>query len=270
MFPSKLTDRKYLLEQQYRSAANLKARIHLHQRFSTNSYDWFLWLFDQIELPPAAHILELGCGPGDLWERNSARLPRGWWIALADLSTDMARQAQQSLSKTRHPFFYTAADAQSIPFPGASFDAVIANHMLYHVPDLAGGLAEIARVLRRGGRLYAATNGAAHMRDLFDLVNSFHPDLNYGVKAIRFNLENGAQLLAPFFAQVECRRYENGLVVTEVEPLVAYVLSMSSAYGSNLFEHAAELHDFIQAEMDRSQGQIPIRKDAGLYVAQKE
>ena len=45
------------------------------------------------------------------------------------------------------------ADVQDLPFPDASFDAVIANHMLFHVEDRPRALGEIVRVLRPDGRL---------------------------------------------------------------------------------------------------------------------
>lgn len=46
--------------------------------------------------------------------------------------------------------------------------------------------------------------------------------------AERFGLENGQTQLAPWFGSTELRRFENALAVTEVEPLVAYILSMRS------------------------------------------
>jgi ubiquinone/menaquinone biosynthesis C-methylase UbiE len=61
------------------------------------------------------------------------------------------------------------ADASALPFHEASFDAVLASHMLYHLPDPRDGVAEIARVLRPEGTAIVATNGMANMRELFDL-----------------------------------------------------------------------------------------------------
>ena len=65
-----LADQDYVADQ-YQTATNLNARISLHQRFSTNRYGWFPWLFDRLRFPPQARILELGCGPG----RSLAREP---------------------------------------------------------------------------------------------------------------------------------------------------------------------------------------------------
>ena len=88
---SRINDQTYLQDEQYKNAGNLNARIRLHHEFSTNKYGWFRWVFDHYDLPSQARILELGCGPGDLWLDNMARIPSGWGVVcdlirrLADL-----------------------------------------------------------------------------------------------------------------------------------------------------------------------------------------
>ncbi|MEZ4608117.1 MAG: class I SAM-dependent methyltransferase [Deinococcales bacterium] len=67
-------------------------------------------------------------------------------------------------------------DAEEIPFADNSFDAVIANHMLYHVADRPKALGEIARVLKANGKLYATTVGERHMGELTVLVNAFRKE----------------------------------------------------------------------------------------------
>ncbi|MBC8235425.1 hypothetical protein H8E77_38250 [bacterium] len=71
----KISDREYLLKEQYRNASNLNARFQLHERFSINKYGWHQWVFDQFDIHPNAHILELGCGQGFLWVKNIGRIP---------------------------------------------------------------------------------------------------------------------------------------------------------------------------------------------------
>jgi cyclopropane fatty-acyl-phospholipid synthase-like methyltransferase len=58
------------LTRQYRDASKLDARIALHQRFSTNPYGLQAWIFDHLDLPDEAGILDVGCGPGRLWQEN--------------------------------------------------------------------------------------------------------------------------------------------------------------------------------------------------------
>jgi SAM-dependent methyltransferase len=245
---------------QYRESGNLDARVALHQRFSTNPYGWFRWVFDQLSLPRGGTVLELGCGPAYLWQANGGRTPAGWAIVLSDASPGMLRAAQRGLGTARSRFHYAVVDAQAIPFPDACFDAVIANHMLYHVPDKGRALAEIRRVLVRGGCLYASTVGQEHMRELDEMLNARPPSAG---AAASFLLENGKAQLAPWFPSVQLVRYEDDLLVDAPEPLVAYARSMPGVPA-----HPEALHRFSQlvAREIATHGAIRITKDSGLFI----
>lgn len=156
-------DRDYLMREQYRDASRLRARIALHDRFSVNKQGWFSWLCDHLALPPESRILELGCGPATLWAEGLAARARDWSIYLTDLSLRMVQDARLQLSGGVLSAGFAVADAQNIPAGAGCFDAVLANHMLYHVPSLGRALAEIRRVLKPTGVLYASTNGQSHL-----------------------------------------------------------------------------------------------------------
>jgi ubiquinone/menaquinone biosynthesis C-methylase UbiE len=277
---SKTTDRNYLLSTQYRDAANLNARIELHSRFSTNRQGYVRWLFERLTLPGEARILDIGCGPATIWQDNLIRIPEGWEITLADFSEGMLAEALRNLRDSGREFRFTVADVQHLPFEDSSLDAVVANFMLYHVPDLNKGLAEIRRVLRSGGRLFAGTFGRGHMRELDDLVRRFDPGIgiwgsepgepspSYGNNLTEaFGLETGAEKLSPWFADVKVHRFEDALIVTEATPLVAYVQSM--AIGPSVTAgRLAEFTHFIESELARL-GSIYIGKEPGLFEARK-
>src|SRR5215207_10478349 len=156
-------DPNYLKNNQYKDASNLAARARLHSRYSRNPYGWFKWQFDLYQFAPDARILELGAGAGWLWAGNADRIPAGWQITLSDFSPGMLDEQRKALSDVPHAFQHEEIDAQAIPYADATFDAVIANHMLYHVPDRAKAIAEIRRVLKPTGTLYTATNGLKHL-----------------------------------------------------------------------------------------------------------
>jgi ubiquinone/menaquinone biosynthesis C-methylase UbiE len=118
-------------------------------------------------------VLEVGCGTGNQWTNNLDRIPRGWRFMLTDFSAGMLAEAQENLSGKLHHVEFKIADAQDLPFPDASFDAIVANHMLYHVPDRPKAFAEFRRVLKPGGKLYAATNGKHHMTGLYAMTDRF-------------------------------------------------------------------------------------------------
>lgn len=264
-------DQQYLLSEQYRDGSNLNARFQLHERFSTNKYGWHLWIFDQFNLSPKSRVLELGCGPGYLWSKNVHRIPEGWDIALSDFSPGMLGEAQSNLQDSQRAFRFEVIDAQSIPFKDEDFDAAIANHMLYHVPDRDQAFAEIHRVLKPGGRFYAATNGRAHLRELGELVRRFEPNLpekhDTGVRTGGvFSLENGAEQLSRWFSEITLRRYKDGLVIPEVEPLVAWARSWAKPFFSE--ERLTEFFEFLEREL-ALQGAIRVTKDSGIFEAQR-
>lgn len=248
---------------QYQNPANLDARIRLHQRFSTNKLGWQRWIFDQFGLPLECRLLELGCGTGDLWLENIDRVPVGWEIMLSDYSPEMLKYAQHRLIGSRY-FRFCILDAQSIPFPSWSFEAVIANHMLYHLPDRVKAFTEIRRVLNPDGRFYASTNGEHHLQEIGELASRFDPQLASWLErqSNTFTLENGAEQLHPWFAQVTLHRYEDSLVVTEAAPLVDYILSGRVKLPA---EQQPEFARFIQQELERSGGKLHITKDSGVF-----
>jgi len=260
-----------LLCQQYRTDANLNARIDLHRRFSANPYPWHRWVFDQLALPADARILELGCGPGDLWRENADRIPAGWDAMLTDFSEGMVSSAQRNLAETGRTFTYKQVDAQELPFETDTFDAVIANHMLYHVPDRPRALAEIRRMLKSGGVLYAATNGERHMMELWQLLEPYIPNCSARALAAAggFLLENGAaQLTAAGFVDVIWRNRSDALEITEVEPPIAYIQSSNTLMAHTWAETELDaLRAGVSARI-AAEGAFHIRKVAGLFVAQ--
>jgi ubiquinone/menaquinone biosynthesis C-methylase UbiE len=245
----KFTDRDYLRDEQYRDDSNLRARIELHRRFSTAEQPWHQWVFDQFDFAGDADILEVGCGPGELWLQNLERIPDGWRLTLTDLSEGMLEKAREVLVGRAD---YEVADIHELPFADASFDGVIANHMLYHVPDRPRALAEVARVLRPRGVFYATTNGRDHLREIKELY--VRPEV------WQFRMEDAGDELRAVFPEVELQVFSDSLEVTEVEPIVAFVHSMDP--GKEGFEEVVRAH--IEAH-----GAFHVTKSGGIFRCQK-
>jgi SAM-dependent methyltransferase len=133
-------------------------------------------------------VLEVGCGWGELAEWIARET--GAEVVAIDLSPRMVELASERGIDAR------VADVQALPFADATFDVVVAAWMLYHVPDLELGLAEIARVLRPGGTFVASTNSRLHLHELRELVGS-------GPSTLKFSREDGEDHLRPHFASVQ-------------------------------------------------------------------
>ena len=258
------TDRDSLRNDQYRDDANLSARIDIHRRFSTNPQGWYGWFFEQVALSPGADVLELGCGEGGMWTANQDRIPPGLHLTLTDLSPGMVATARHRLEPVIPTIRFAIVDSQAIPFADDSFDVVIANHMIYHVPDIPRALAEVRRVLRPDGRFHAATNGVRHMWELDRLVERFAPDVKGEHAAHRFGLENGAAQLERVFARVERVDYVDSLAVTDADAVIRYVLS-SAVRPALTDDRIQTLRRAVDDEI-ASTGAFRITKSTGLFT----
>ncbi|MWC30987.1 class I SAM-dependent methyltransferase [Paenibacillus sp. MMS18-CY102] len=261
---------------QYANTGKFNARVELHARFSTNAYPWPRWVRDQIEAPDQADVLELGCGTGLLWLANADRIPAGWQVTLSDFSEGMLSGTAAALAAVEHPFRYEQMDASQIPHPDASFDIIIANHMLYHIEDRQQALREIARVLRPGGILCASTIGSGNMKEVKSLMRDFNSGSNYevalGTVSERFSLDNGAEQIGQVFAHVETRLYANTLHVTDPEAIVRYLLSVNGLIAGAIAlppEQVESFSAFLQSRLN-ADGSFDISTESGLFIARND
>ncbi len=268
---SMVTDKQVILEQ-YQNANNLNARIALHERFATRKGVFHHWLFDHFQAPKDARVLELGTGSAKLWQMNNGRIPQGWNIALSDLSEGMLADAKKNVAELPNTFSFQHIDAQEISFEDKTFDVAIANHMLYHLPDVDKAISEIRRVLKLTGRFYAATNSISHMKELDDFITEHMASKLPGVfgrmDISGFVLENGKEKLSKHFENVTLHSPpESHLYVTEAEPFMAYILSM--ARWSALVDGVSkqEVDEVVAEAKNVAEKSLPIRitTSAGLF-----
>jgi SAM-dependent methyltransferase len=183
-------------------------------------------------------VLDVGCGQGELAQRMATELRAD--VVGVDQSPRMVELTRERGVDAR------LGDVQALDFADESFDCVVAAWMLFHVPDLDRGLGEIARVLRPGGRLVAATNGPDHLRELHDLVGTqpVHSE---------FNAENGERALRRHFVSVERRDARGYLFFPSRDAAQAYV-------------DAALIVSGILPPVD---GPIRVRRTPAIFVAEK-
>ena len=117
-----LTDSDYLLQRQYRDAGNLRARIALHQGFSTNHQGLPAWFIEQLHIPEKRVDTRGGLRPRGLLAQVAESIPPSWHITVSDFSPGMVSRAWQRLDMLHRPFTVMQADVQNLPFPDGAFD----------------------------------------------------------------------------------------------------------------------------------------------------
>ncbi|MBA3826185.1 MAG: class I SAM-dependent methyltransferase [Ktedonobacterales bacterium] len=112
------------------------------------------WVMQQLDLQPNSRVLEVGCGPGVTLQALAARVPEGHVVGV-DRSPVMVAQARRrgrALLRAGH-LEVLEGSTEALPFADASFDLVVAIHVLYFWPDAIATLTKLRRVLRTGGKV---------------------------------------------------------------------------------------------------------------------
>jgi SAM-dependent methyltransferase len=208
-----LTD-KQAVSEQYATDDNLRARQALWTEKEGDDAMEILWR--TLEAWQPRRVLELGGGQGELAERMQREL--GAEVTFVDLSPGMVGLAQKRGLDAR------VGDAQELSFADGTFDTVVAAWMLYHVPDVDGALAEMARVLTKGGALIAVTNSNRHIEELRRLFA-----YDEGGFDMTFSSENGEELLGRHFEHVDRFDAVTRAIIRDREVLVGYRNSVSPA-----------------------------------------
>ena len=254
------------LKNQYKNASNISARIQLHSLFSQNRQGWFPWIFEQLKLKKNMRILEVGCGDGALWQNQE--LPEGVTVTLSDISGGMLRDVKSRIGKDRKQFSYMTCDCQKLPFQDASFDMVIANHVLFYCSDIGKACSEIARVLIPGGCFFAATYGKRHMKEISELMSSYDERIVLSSEHLYdlFGKENGADILKTDFSEVSWQQYEDALCVTEAEPIISYVLSCHGNQNQYIVDSYTDFKAYVKKKTLHG---FHVTKEAGFFLAKK-
>lgn len=254
----------------YASDEHLVTRIKTHETYTVPRVNFPEWVLDNISWQGNETIVDVGCGSGIYVGPCTKRASR--YIA-ADLSLGMLRNlANQGIDRVN-------LDARSLPLAASSVDVILANHMLYHLPDLGIALLEFRRVLRPGGKLIAATNSDIFMHQINEIVDVASRSLGGGRlrKIARdgfiwpFTLENGRDRLTTVFEHVDLHELRSKLVFPAAEPVLAYINSTSELYLPHLKDGVRwqdvllEVERLVQKQID-SQGTFRVNKHNGVFV----
>jgi ubiquinone/menaquinone biosynthesis C-methylase UbiE len=183
---------------------------------------------------------------------------------LSDFSDGMVNEVKEKYQGYKNVTF-EQINIEEIPYPEASFDVVIANMMLYHVPYLEKALSEAVRVLKPGGTFYAATVGE---NGIYQYLEAAINDSGFCWNQTQsFTLQNGESRLREYFNKVEMRERIDGLKVTDTNDLLNYIYSMKDIMQVE-DQDRQRLYKIFENKKD-SKGIIRIPKECGMFVAIK-
>ena len=133
-----------------------------------NRYDWVVQIMglgqarrlrrktiEFAQIVPGEHVLDVGCGTGDLTLLAKQRSGSTGQVCGIDASPEMIEVARRKAARTQAAVDFRSGVIERLPYSDGSFDVVLSSLMMHHLPaDLKPiALAEIRRVLRPNGRL---------------------------------------------------------------------------------------------------------------------
>ncbi len=126
------------------------------------------WTVDLAEIEPGQTVLDVGCGTGNLTMAAKARAGADGEVHGIDAAPEMIQEAERKAAEKGLDIQYQVGLIEDIPLPDGRCDVVLSSLMLHHLPkDLKRrGIAEIARVLKPGGRFVAVDIDPALMGNL--------------------------------------------------------------------------------------------------------
>jgi SAM-dependent methyltransferase len=217
-------------------------------------------------------VLDVGCGSGAYYDLIQASQPDITYHGL-----DYSEGMLASHAGTR----LVLGDAPHLPYADASFDVVMANHMIYHIADIDTALVEFRRVLKPEGTLVVATNSVQTMpelqvlmrRAILLLARSGATQVQPPTPASdRFALENGTRQLARHFYAVMRHDLPSKLIFPDIDPIMDYLESSRSLREPQLPE-GVEWDDVMMimrqqiSHLINHLGELVINKLAGVLVA---
>lgn len=250
-----------IVKQQYATAKNLNTRISIHDKYSTNKMGFGNWIVSNYRIEKGMKVLELGCGTGDVWKDRESLIGMCSKLILSDFSEGMVATAKANIGNYDN-VEYSVMDIQEIPYQDDMFDIVIANMMLYHVPDIGKGLAEVRRVLKSDGCFYCATYGEHGIVEYLSKILS-----GYGVEDNinkNFTLQNGHEILRKAFSKVEKLEYVDSLAITGIDDMVEYIYSLSSMTSLSSIPKQ-EIKDILTSHTIN--GILNVPKEYGMFIA---
>ena len=236
-----------------------------------------LELARRLPVRPPGDVLEIACGTGIVTRRLRERLDPAARLVATDISEDMLDYAR---SKGLTEVEWRPADATRLPFPDASFGAVVCAFGIMFVPDKQAAFREARRVLKKGGcflfNVWDGVENNAHGKAAAEVMEGMFP----GDPEMKFSgpyAFNDPAVLRAMLAQAQLREVKLEPVALKVSCPSARDLATGQVKGTPrgllLQKRGVDVEQVIgkiAAALARVGGEAPFRYTAQALVVEAQ
>jgi trans-aconitate 2-methyltransferase len=195
-----------------------------YDRIADPMFRWGVSVVNWLDLRGAERVLDAGCGSGRVTEVLLERLQHGSAIAL-DGSPSMIEEARRRLARFGDRVEYVVADlGRMLPLDG-EVDAIVSTATFHWVPDHDALFANLAAVLRTGGRLVAQCGGAGNLASVAEALRELGVD-PFATKVFATPEETRERMERAGFRDVECWLHEEPTPLEPGAPLETYLATV--------------------------------------------
>ncbi len=183
-------------------------------------------LFDRYALPQAPHILDIGCGTGEITSRLAVHFPEATLLGI-DILPGPIERAQTRYADLAPRLRFETGDAFNLKAPDGTYDLTVCRHVLQSIPHPERVLAEMIRVTKPGGYLHVLAEDYAMIHfhpveldtDVFWHDGPIHfgettgTDLRVGRKGFTLLSELGVQDLTVTYIIVDTVRVPREIII---------------------------------------------------------
>jgi len=233
-------------------------RARLLERARTSPQEFFA----PLALCPGLNLLDVGCGTGDFLRLLAPIVSPGKAVGL-DLSETMIAEAVQRSAENLKNLSFRVGSALELPFPGGSFDRVLATQVLLHIPDPWRALTEMKRVLAPSGLICFT-------------------EIDWGTLVVH----SSDNELGRRFSELACRELRNGLIIRDlpgqlrelgfdhivIRPEIEVAENLDAFYTwfvEPSLRHFKRIGAFSEAEADAFLGDLKERAQSGRYFSSR-
>lgn len=232
---------------------------------------WSRWVFEQANIRPGEHILDAGCGWGNLWRYNEERYVPDMQVTLVDYHNTYADDLEEYVrDKTQFRFMW--GDLNVLDYP-QKYDCIFFNHVVLYMKNPSETYARLKTYLNPGGRMIATWGGLLLVDNLVTLLCEQDSKEQKKIKThymeLKNELERREKELSQVFNEVRLYKYPAVLHFESAKEMVDYLEPFAKKLGVNISDGMPSFERFLETKFIGAGEEFHIVRDGYLYVCRE-